>query len=87
MFEEEELADLEESSGSEIADLPAAIWSIHRAGLNQEQGGVIRFAEYIEDLHGGVTARRGRRAPSTQTGKNKRPANNKSNKKGKFRGS
>ena len=88
LFEEkEELDDLEESSGSEIADLPEDIWSIHRAGLNQEQGGVIRFAEDIEDLHGGVTARRGRRAPSTQTGKNKRPANNKSNKKGKFRGS
>ena len=75
----------DESSGSEIADLPEDIWSIHRAGLKQEQGGVIRFAEDIEDLRGGVTARRGKRAPTTQTGRNKRSANSKGNKKGKFR--
>ena len=85
LFEEDEADDIDESSGSEIADLPADIWSIHRAGLKQEQGGVIRFAEDIEDLRGGVTARRGKRAPSTQTGKNKRSANSRGNKKGKFR--
>ena len=85
LFEEDEIDDTDESSGSEIADLPADIWSIHRAGLKQEQGGVIRFAEDIEDLRGGVTARRGKRAPSTQTGKNKRSANSRGNKKGKFR--
>lgn len=85
LFEEDEADDIDESSGSEIADLPADIWSIHRAGLKQEQGSVIRFAEDIEDLRGGVTARRGKRAPSTQTGKNKRSANSRGNKKGKFR--
>ena len=47
LFEEEEIVEEDggEASGSEIADLPEDLWSIHRAGLNQEQAGVIRFAE------------------------------------------
>tara|TARA_Y100001934_G_scaffold92075_1_gene113801 strand:- start:2380 stop:3939 length:1560 start_codon:yes stop_codon:yes gene_type:complete len=80
LFEEEEIVEEDdgEASGSEIADLPEDIWSIHRAGLNQEQAGVIRFAEDIEDLHGGVTARRGKRAPSVpSSNRNKRPSNKK----------
>ena len=79
LFEEEIVEEDDgEASGSEIADLPEDIWSIHRAGLNQEQAGVIRFAEDIEDLHGGVTARRGKRAPSVPaSNRNKRPSNKK----------
>ena len=80
LFEEEEIVEEDdgEASGSEIADLPEDIWSIHRAGLNQEQAGVIRFAEDIEDLHGGVTARRGKRAQSVpSSNRNKRPSNKK----------
>jgi len=80
LFEEEEIVEEDdgEASGSEISDLPEDIWSIHRAGLNQEQAGVIRFAEDIEDLHGGVTARRGKRAPSVpSSNRNKRPSNKK----------
>ena len=86
LFVEEDTEEEEEESGSEIADLPEDIWSIHRAGLKQEQGGVIRFAEDIEDLRGGVTARRVKRTSGPpQTGRNKRFGNNKSNKKGKSR--
>ncbi len=50
-----------ENDGADLSDVPEDIWSIHRAGLGQDQKGVIRFAEDIEDLGGGVTARKGRR--------------------------
>ena len=66
--EDEESGDDEDSSlGSDISELPEDIWSIHRAGSGSSQGGgVIRFAEDIEDLRGGVTARKGRRTPPQQ---------------------
>jgi N utilization substance protein A len=76
--EDEESEDDEDSSlGSDISELPEDIWSIHRAGSGASQGGgVIRFAEDIEDLRGGVTARKGRRTPPQQGNRNRktRPA-------------
>ena len=76
--ENEESEDEEDSSlGSDISELPEDIWSIHRAGSGASQGGgVIRFAEDIEDLRGGVTARKGKRTPPQQGNRNKktRPA-------------
>ena len=76
--ENEESEDEEDSSlGSDISELPEDIWSIHRAGSGASQGGgVIRFAEDIEDLRGGVTARKGRRTPPQQGNRNRktRPA-------------
>ena len=39
-----------ENDGADLSDVPEDIWSIHRAGLGQDQKGVIRFAEDIEDL-------------------------------------
>ena len=76
--ENEESEDEEDSSlGSDISELPEDIWSIHRAGSGSSQGGgVIRFAEDIEDLRGGVTARKGKRTPPQQGNRNKktRPA-------------
>ena len=76
--ENEESEDEEDSSlGSDISELPEDIWSIHRAGSGSSQGGgMIRFAEDIEDLRGGVTARKGKRTPPQQGNRNKktRPA-------------
>jgi hypothetical protein len=76
--EDEESEDDDDSSlGSDISELPEDIWSIHRAGSGSSQGGgVIRFAEDIEDLRGGVTARKGRRTPPQQGNRNRkaRPA-------------
>ena len=70
--------EIEDSSlGSDISELPEDIWSIHRAGSGASQGGgMIRFAEDIEDLRGGVTARKGRRTPPQQGNRNRkaRPA-------------
>ena len=59
--EGEEAVVEKENDGDDLPDVPEDIWSIHRAGLGQDKKGVIRFAEDIEDLGGGVTARKGRR--------------------------
>ena len=75
--EEAEHETEESSLGSDISELPEDIWSIHRAGSGASQGGgVIRFAEDIEDLRGGVTARKGRRTAPQQGNRNRkaRPA-------------
>ena len=75
--EEAEHETEESSLGSDISELPEDIWSIHRAGSGASQGGgVIRFAEDIEDLRGGVTARKGRRTAPQQANRNRkaRPA-------------
>ena len=50
----------EEDRSSSIHDLPEDIWSVRRAA-RADQPGQIRFAEDIEGLRGGVTARRDRR--------------------------
>ncbi|MCL0054290.1 transcription termination factor NusA [Dehalococcoidia bacterium] len=71
--EEEEEEEEEESFGSDLSKVPEDIWSIHRAGTGASQsGGVIRFAEDIEDLRGGVTARRGKKSPSQANNRNRR---------------
>ena len=78
LLEENEEADQKyekEDDGTDLSTVPEDIWSVHRAGLGQNQKGVIRFAEDIEDLGGGITARRGRRNTS-------QPNNNR-NKRGK----
>lgn len=78
LLEENEEADQKyekEDDGTDLSTVPKDIWSVHRAGLGQNQKGVIRFAEDIEDLGGGITARRGRRNTS-------QPNNNR-NKRGK----
>ncbi|SVB02903.1 uncharacterized protein METZ01_LOCUS155757, partial [marine metagenome] len=75
MEEEEEKEEVEEedSFGSDLSTVPEDIWSIHRAGTGGSQsGGVIRFAEDIEDLRGGVTARKGKKGPSQDNNRNRR---------------
>ena len=50
------------------SNVPEDIWSVHRAMTNtSESGGMIRFAEDIEDLKGGITARKDRRGSSQNT--------------------
>ncbi len=73
LLEEDEEEEEEIDSGSDISDVPEDIWSIHRAGVSGSQsGGMIRFAEDIEDLRGGVTARRGRKNPAQANGRSRR---------------
>lgn len=73
LLEEEEEEEEEVNSGSDISDVPEDIWSIHRAGISGNQsGGMIRFAEDIEDLRGGVTARRSRKSPAQSNGRSRR---------------
>ncbi|MEC9321034.1 MAG: transcription termination factor NusA [Chloroflexota bacterium] len=73
MEEEEEEEEEEDSFGSDLSNVPEDIWSIHRAGTGGSQSaGVIRFAEDIEDLRGGVTARRGKKSPSQDNNRNRR---------------
>ena len=71
--EKEEEEEEEDSFGSDLSKVPEDIWSIHHAGTGASQsGGVIRFAEDIEDLRGGVTARRGKKSPSQANNRNRR---------------
>ncbi|MFL2756149.1 MAG: transcription termination factor NusA [Dehalococcoidia bacterium] len=64
-LEEEESKDSSDDIGAEISNVPEDIWSVHRAMSNtQESGGMIRFAEDIDDLKGGITARKDRRGSS-----------------------
>ena len=66
--EEEKAKDSDDSIGAEISNVPEDIWSVHRAMTNtSESGGMIRFAEDIEDLKGGITARKDRRGSSQNT--------------------
>jgi len=60
----------EEAFGTDLSQVPEDIWSIHRAGSGQEGIGAIRFAEDIEDLRGGITARKGRKT-SNQSSANR----------------
>jgi hypothetical protein len=62
---EEKQIDTTPSKGSEINKVPEDIWSVHRAMTNTQQDeGMIRFAEDIADLKGGVTARKDKRGSS-----------------------
>ena len=72
LLEEENLDDPaeEEVLGTDLSEVPEDIWSIHRAGSGQEGVGAIRFAEDIEDLRGGITARKGRKT-SNQSSANR----------------
>ncbi len=71
--EEEKEEEEDDSFGSDLTNVPEDIWSIHRAGTGASQtGGMIRFAEDIEDLKGGVTARRGKKSPSQSNNRNRR---------------
>ena len=71
--EEKEEEEEEDSFGSDLSKVPEDIWSIHHAGTGASQSsGVIRFAEDIEDLRGGVTARRGKKSPSQANNRNRR---------------
>tara|TARA_Y100001970_G_scaffold237900_1_gene298730 strand:- start:32206 stop:33753 length:1548 start_codon:yes stop_codon:yes gene_type:complete len=66
--EEEKAKDSDDSIGAEISNVPEDIWSVHRAMTNtSESGGMIRFAEDIADLKGGITARKDRRGSSQNT--------------------
>jgi len=66
--EEEKEKNSDDSIGAEISNVPEDIWSVHRAMTNtSESGGMIRFAEDIEDLKGGITARKDRRGSSQNT--------------------
>jgi len=68
---EDELDQDEAETGTHLYEVPEDIWSISRSGYKQNQGGVIRFAEDIEDLKGGVTARRSRRKEPANTQRRK----------------
>ena len=71
--EEEKEEEEDDSFGSDLTNVPEDIWSIHRAGTGASQtGGMIRFAEDIEDLRGGVTARKGKKSPSQSNNRNRR---------------
>ena len=72
LLEDENLDDPaeEEGLGTDLSEVPEDIWSIHRAGSGQEGVGAIRFAEDIEDLRGGITARKGRKT-SNQSSANR----------------
>ena len=73
LLEEEEEEEEDIDSGSDISDVPEDIWSIHRSGFaGNQSGGIIRFAEDIEDLRGGVTARRSRKSPAQSNGRSRR---------------
>ena len=61
----------EEETGTHLYEVPEDIWSISGAGYNQNQAGMIRFAEDIEDLKGGITARRSRRKEPANTQRRK----------------
>ena len=54
-----------------LRDVSADVWSIRRS--TGAQPGQIRFAEDIEGLRGGVTARRSRTRDGSQTGRKRRP--------------
>jgi len=62
-----------------LRDVPEDVWSLRRGGAGP-QPGVIRFAEDIAGLKGGVTARRGPRRDDT-----KKPQSRKKRKPGKRR--
>ena len=72
LLEEETVVDEteEEEFGADLSEVPEDIWSIHRAGAGQQTVGAIRFAEDIEDLRGGITARKGRKT-SNQSSANR----------------
>ena len=72
LLEEEAVGDEteEEEFGTALSEVPEDIWSIHRAGSGQQTVGAIRFAEDIEDLRGGITARKGRKT-SNQSSANR----------------
>jgi N utilization substance protein A len=73
LLEEDSLVDdaeEEEEFGTDLREVPEDIWSIHRAGSGQQTVGAIRFAEDIEDLRGGITARKGRKT-SNQSSANR----------------
>ena len=59
-----------ERTGS-LRDVPDAVWSLRRAPSIAEPG-VIRFAEDIAGLRGGVTARRGRGGGDDQRGRGRK---------------
>lgn len=68
------------TEGSEISKVPEDIWSVHRAMTNTQQDeGMIRFAEDIVDLKGGITARKDKRGSSPNV--NTRSKKTKSSKK------
>ena len=76
--------DTEPVKGSEISNVPEDIWSVHRAMTNTQQDeGMIRFAEDIVDLKGGITARKDKRgsSPNINTNTRSKPKKNKSSKK------
>ena len=73
LLEDDSLVDdveEEEEFGTDLREVPEDIWSIHRAGSGQQTVGAIRFAEDIEDLRGGITARKGRKT-SNQSSANR----------------
>ena len=74
--------DIEVSKGSEISNVPEDIWSVHRSMTNTQQDeGMIRFAEDIVDLKGGITARKDRRGSSPNINTRSKTKKNKSSKK------
>jgi len=73
LLEDDSLVDdveEKEEFGTDLREVPEDIWSIHRAGSGQQTVGAIRFAEDIEDLRGGITARKGRKS-SNQSSANR----------------
>ena len=56
-----------------LRDVPEDVWSVRRAAA-APQAGVIRFAEDIAGLKGGVTARRGRRRDDAPGGRKRKKA-------------
>ena len=79
---EEKQPDPTPSKGSEINKVPEDIWSVHRAMTNTQQDeGMIRFAEDIADLKGGVTARKDKRGPSSNANTRSKKTKSKSSKK------
>jgi N utilization substance protein A len=83
LLEENHEQNEEESAGTKFSALPEDIWSIHRAGSNQDSSntGTIRFAEDIEDLRGGITSRKGKNNSANPVKNNRKTTTNNRNKK------
>jgi N utilization substance protein A len=79
---EENKKDAPKPKGTKISAIPEDIWSVHRAKNNtKETEGMIRFAEDIVDLTGGVTARKDRRSSGPNTRPKAKPKKSRSPKK------
>lgn len=74
--EPEPVATVEQAS---LRDMPEDVWQVPQIRTSSDEPSVIRFAEDIQGLRGGVTARRARRGNTSNDDENRRPRRRRSN--------